>query len=140
VGVLGGVAEQGRDAILEVVGEEVLEHLRLLVDPVPRHPERLGQVSLEQPVMADDLEGDLAACVGQRRTLIRHVPHEPQVVQPLEHVGRRRRGHRQAACEVLGRHEGARRVALVGAGSLGFGRVDVLEVILGRGRGPAKVR
>ena len=36
----------------------MLEHLGLVVDPVPRHPERLGEVGLEQAVVADHLERD----------------------------------------------------------------------------------
>ena len=34
----------------------MLEHLGLIVDPVPRHPENLGEVGLDQPVMTDHLE------------------------------------------------------------------------------------
>ena len=52
----GGVAELGRDELLELLGEDVLEHLGLVVHAVPRHVERLGEVELEQPVVADDLE------------------------------------------------------------------------------------
>ena len=44
VGVVRRVAELGRDPLLEVLGQHVLEHLGLLVDPVPRHAEVLGQV------------------------------------------------------------------------------------------------
>jgi hypothetical protein len=42
--------------LLELLGEDVLEHLGLGVDAVPRHVERLGEVELEQAVVADDLE------------------------------------------------------------------------------------
>ena len=52
------VAELGRDELLQFLGEDVLEHLGLLVDPVPRHAEALDQVQLEQPVVTDHLERD----------------------------------------------------------------------------------
>ena len=39
----------------------MLEHLGLLVDPIPRHAERLGEVELEQAVVAHDLERDALA-------------------------------------------------------------------------------
>ena len=34
----------------------MLEHLGLVVHAVPRHAERLGQVELQQPVVAQHLE------------------------------------------------------------------------------------
>ena len=52
------VAELRGDQLLEVVGEDVLEHLGLGVHAVPRHPQHLGQVALEQAVVADHLERD----------------------------------------------------------------------------------
>ena len=59
------VAEQGRDPVLELVGQNVLEDLGLLVHLVPRHAEGLGEIGLEEAVMADHLEGDLAAGIGE---------------------------------------------------------------------------
>ena len=56
VRVVRGVAELGRDQLGELGRDRVLEHLGLLVHAVPRHPERLGQVELEQPVVAEHLE------------------------------------------------------------------------------------
>ena len=56
VRVVGRVAELRRDQLRELRGDGVLEHLGLLVDAVPRHAERLGQVELEQAVVADHLE------------------------------------------------------------------------------------
>ena len=41
---------------LEVLGEHVLERLGLLVHAVPRHAQVLGQIELEQPVVAQHLE------------------------------------------------------------------------------------
>ena len=46
------------DPLLEVLGDVVLEHLGLVVDPVPGHPERLGEIGLDQAVVADHLERD----------------------------------------------------------------------------------
>ena len=63
VRVVRRVAELGRDARLEVLGEHVLERLGLLVHAVPRHAEVLGQVELEQPVVAQHLEREPLALV-----------------------------------------------------------------------------
>ena len=56
VRVVRGVSELGRDARLEVLGQRVLERLRLLVNPVPRHAELLDEIELEQAVVAQYLE------------------------------------------------------------------------------------
>ena len=53
------VAELVRDPLLELLARSVLEHLGLFVHAVPRHAERLRQVELEQPVVAQHLERDL---------------------------------------------------------------------------------
>ena len=55
-GIARGVAELGGDQLLELLGEDVLEHLGLVVHAIPGHAERLGQVELEQAVVAQDLE------------------------------------------------------------------------------------
>ena len=65
--VVRRVAELGGDQLLELLGEDVLEHLGLVVDAVPRHAERLGEVELEQPVVAQDLERDPRAPAGELR-------------------------------------------------------------------------
>ena len=59
--VVRRVAELGGDARLEVLGEHVLERLGLLVHAVPRHAEVLGEVELEQAVVAQDLQRDALA-------------------------------------------------------------------------------
>ena len=56
MGVVAGLAELGRDQPLQILGDVVLEHLRLLVDAVPGHPQDFGQVGLQQPVVADHLQ------------------------------------------------------------------------------------
>ena len=63
--VVRGVTELLRDQLGELLGDRVLEHLGLVVHAVPRHPERLGEVQLEQPVVADHLERELLAGVRQ---------------------------------------------------------------------------
>ena len=58
VGIVGGVTELGRDQLLELIGEHVLEHLGLSMDAIPRHPEALDEIELEQPMVAHHLERD----------------------------------------------------------------------------------
>ena len=70
VRVVGGVAELGRDQLLELLGQDVLEHLGLLVDAVPRDAEDLDQVQLEQPVVAHHLERHAPPVVGQRHAAV----------------------------------------------------------------------
>ena len=59
VGVVAGLAELRRDQQLQLLGDVVLEHLGLLVDAVIGHPQRLGEVGLDQAVVADHLQRDL---------------------------------------------------------------------------------
>jgi len=106
VGVVCGIPELGGDQLLQLVGEDMLEHFGLLVHAVPRHPEALHQVELEQPVMADHLEGDPPAGAGQRDPAITHVGDQPQLAQALDHP--RGRGGRDA--HPLGQRRGAHRL------------------------------
>ena len=66
---MAGLAELGRDQQLELLGDVVLEHLGLLMDPVARHPQRLRQIGLDQAVVADHLERDPLAGGRQRDAL-----------------------------------------------------------------------
>ena len=59
--VVRRIAELLGDQLGELLGDRVLEHLGLVVHAVPRHAERLGEVELDQPVMADHLERQLLA-------------------------------------------------------------------------------
>ena len=70
VRVDGGVAELGGDQLLELLREDVLEHLGLVVHAVPRHAEVLRQVELEQPVVAQHLERDPRALGGELHALV----------------------------------------------------------------------
>ena len=63
----------------------MLEHLGLRVDAVPRHAELLGEVQLEQPVMADDLERQAEAGRRELHAAVGLVAHETHLVEPLDH-------------------------------------------------------
>ncbi len=85
VGVDGGVAELGGDQLLEVVGEHVLEHLRLGVHTVPRHAQGLGEVALEQAVVADHLERDAASVSGEADATVGGVGDQAELVEAPQH-------------------------------------------------------
>ena len=123
--IVGRVAELGGDQLLELLGEHVLEHLRLLVDAIPGHPEALHQVQLEQPVVADHLERDPPPGLGQRHAVVGLVGHEPELAEPLDHPGGRRRRHAQPIGERVGAD---RSLAAL------LQRVDRLRVVLDRRR------
>jgi len=91
VGIVRRVAQLGRDDLLELAGEHVLEDLGLGVDPIPRDLEDLRQEELEQAVVADDLERDATAVGGQAHAAIGRVLGEPELVE-LAHHGRDRAG------------------------------------------------
>ena len=92
VRIVGRVAELGGDQLLELLGEDVLEHLRLLVDAVPRDPEALDQIQLEQPVVAHHLERDPAPASVSDDAVIGLVLDQSELAQPLDHPrGRGRR-------------------------------------------------
>jgi hypothetical protein len=124
MGIMGRVAELGRDQLLELLGEDVLEHLRLVVDAVPRYPEVLDEVELEQAVVAHHLERDAAAGVRERHAVVRAALHESELAEALHHSGRRRGGD----AEALGERVGAHRAAALLEG------VDRLRVVLYRAR------
>ncbi len=121
VGIDGGIAELRRDQRLEVLGEDVLEDLRLGVHAIPGHPQRLAEVALEQAMMADDLDRDPPPVGCQADAAVGGVGDQPELSQPLEHRRDRSRRDRQA----LG--ESVRRDGLVFARLEG---VDRLRVVL----------
>ncbi len=119
--VVRRVAELRGDQLLELLREDVLEHLGLRVDAIPRHAEGLDQVQLEQAVVAHHLERDPAALLGQRHAAVRAVLDEPELAEPLDHPGRRGGGH----AEPFGERVRADRVAVAA-----LERVDRLRVVL----------
>ena len=91
MGVARRVTECDGDALLEVLADVVLQDLGLIVDAVPGHSERLGEERLEQPVMADHLEGHPLTRRRQLGALIRLVAHQPERRHPFQHRGDRAR-------------------------------------------------
>ena len=86
------VAELGRDQLLELLGDDVLEHLGLGVDAVPGHLQRLGEEQLDQPVVADHLERDPAPVGGQAHAAVGVVLDQAELAEALEHRRDRARG------------------------------------------------
>ena len=125
VRVVRGVAELGRDQLLELLGEHVLEHLGLLVDAIPRHAQALDQVELEQPVVADHLERHAPAGVGEQHAVVAAVRDQAELAQALDHPRRRGRRSRRAARPA--------RWCSPAASSRACERVDRLGVVLDRG-------
>ena len=70
MGIVSRVAERSVDGRLELLRQGVLETIRFVVDGIERHAERLGEVLLEQTVVADDLEGDPLSRSVRRTTLV----------------------------------------------------------------------
>ena len=82
VRIVRRVAELRRDQLLELLGEHVLEHLRLRVHPVPWDAEALDEVQLEQAMVAHHLERDPAAVLGQRHAAVRRMVDEAELAEP----------------------------------------------------------
>jgi hypothetical protein len=83
--VAARIAELLGDDPLQILGDVVLEHLGLRVDSVPRHPERLREIRLQQPVMADHLQCNALAGGGERCAAIRLVLGEPELGETFDH-------------------------------------------------------
>jgi hypothetical protein len=73
-------------------------------------------------VVADDAQGHLLAGGGERHVAIARVPHQPQVVQTLDHIGHRGTGQSELFGQSLHRHLTASALQAV----------DRLEVVLHR--------
>ena len=123
MGIVARLAELLGDQQLEVLGDVVLEHLGLLVDPVLRHPERLREVGLDQAVVADHLKRDALPGARQHHSLVEGVLDQPHLVEPLQHRRRGRRSDRDPLRQLTGED---RALALLGEG------VDRLRVVLDR--------
>ena len=83
-------AERRVDPRLELLREHVLEPVGLGVDLVERQAERVGEEELEQPVMAQHLERDTPAGLGERDAAVRHADDEPVGGELLRHPRDRR--------------------------------------------------
>ena len=127
MGVVRRVAELGGDPLLQLLGEDVLEHLGLGVDPVPRHAKVDGQVGLQEPVVAQDLHRHPHAVGRQAHPVVGDVGDEAHPVQPLDHRRGRRRGHPEALGQRVG---GDAPLGLLGPA---LERVDRLGVVLDGG-------
>src|SRR5579863_726420 len=103
VGVHRRVAELGRDQLLELVGEDVLEHLGLGVNAIPGHAERIGEEALEEAVVADHLERHAPPGGGQAHPAVGLVRDEAQLVELLEHRRHRAGCDAETLCECAGR-------------------------------------
>src|SRR2546421_10034259 len=126
VRVARGVAELGGDQLLELLGQHVLEDLRLVVTGVPRDAERLREVELEQAVMPEHFEGELGPLLRELHAPVRDVAREAELVEALDH----RRGGGGRHMEPLGN-----RVVRYGTLVLARERVDRLRVVLDGRRG-----
>ena len=120
VRVVRRVAERLVDPRLELLRKRMLEPVRLRVHALDRHAERLREVLLEQPVVADHLDRRPLPRRGQRDPPVRLVVDEAERRELLQH--RRRRRRRNA--DPLGERR-RRRPAV-----LGLELVDRLEVVL----------
>ena len=87
------LAELGRDQLLQLFGDVVLEDLCLLVDPVPGHAEDLREEELDQPVVADHLERDALPLGGQAGAVVGRVLDDALVGEAPEHARGRRGRH-----------------------------------------------
>ena len=124
VRVVRRVAERGVDALLEPLGQHVLQQLGLGVHLVPRHAEHLVEERLQQPVAPHDAQRGLLARLGEPQLATARAVDELALLEALDHGGDR--GRRDAQ---LGREQpGGDRLTAVGD------VVDRLEVVLARAR------
>ncbi len=119
------VTEPRGDQLLELLGEDVLEHLRLGVHAIPGHPELLSEEQLEQAVMAQHLQSNTPALVGQPHTVIGLMLDDPDLCQLAHHPRHRRRGHPEPGREIVRRYRRA---------ATSLERIQRLRVILHRRR------
>jgi len=90
VGIVRRVPERAVDARLQLLRDHVLEPVRFVVHVVDVQPERLREVELEQAVMADHLDRDALAGLGEPSAAVGLVVEEPERAELLQHRGRRR--------------------------------------------------
>lgn len=122
MGVVGRMPERAVDALLQLLGDDVLEPVGLGVDVVDRETERVGEVELEQPVVPDHLERDALARLGQAGPPVGLVLEQVEDGELLDHRRGRGRGDPLAAGEGRDGGAAARLLQLV----------DALQVVLDR--------
>ena len=115
-------AERLVDPRLELLGQDVLEPVGFRVHGVYSYPERLGEVLLEEAMVADDLERDLLPALGELDATVRRMIRESEDGELLQHRGRRRRSDRHALRD---RRRGRPLAAYLKL-------VDLLQVVLDR--------
>ena len=120
MGVERRVAEPRRDHLFQLLREHVLEHLGLGVHGIPANAEALCEVELEQPVMAQHLQRDPPAGLGEPDTAIALVGDEAERVELAQHPRHRCRTHAEPL------REGGRRGNPLAA----LERIDRLRVVL----------
>ena len=98
----GGVPQAKRDQLFELLGEHVLEHLGLGVDPIPGHPQLLGEEQLDQPVMAQNLEREAATVGGQADTVVGLVFDQAELGQLAHHPRDRAGSDAEPVGQVVG--------------------------------------
>jgi hypothetical protein len=125
VGVVRRITEQRRDPILELFGENVLEHLGLLVHRVPGDAQRFGEIGLEKAVVSDHLQSDLAAGFSKRSPSVGDVLHEPERPEAFQHVRGRGCGDVHPTGQGIRRHDRRARLRL--------DHEDRLDVVLDSG-------
>ena len=81
-----GPAEELEDALLHPLRDDVLQPLRLVVDLVPAVAQDLDEEHLEEAVVADELEGDLATFAGQLLAAVLVVLDHPLRRQTGDHL------------------------------------------------------
>jgi len=83
----GGVAEEGVDTVHEQIADSVLHVFGFFVDFVPSQLKRASQEQFDQPVAAEDAEGEHAAGVGEASAFVGHVLGEAAFAERFEHAG-----------------------------------------------------
>ncbi len=71
-----GIAQLGGNPVFQPLGDEMLQALGLLMHLVPRIAEKLVQKSLEQPMVAQHLEGPHFSGIGQAYAVMLLIFHE----------------------------------------------------------------
>jgi hypothetical protein len=82
------VAERAVDPLLQLLREDVLEPVGLVVNVVHVKAEGLGEIELEQTVVADHLHGDTLTGGGQADAFVGRVIDELEGGELLHHLAR----------------------------------------------------